>query len=463
MKNKDVFINRLLNLRKIKYLGFDMDHTLIRYNTKAFESLVYQLVIERLIQIKHYPKRLRELKFNFTASIRGLVIDCKKGNVIKLSRHGAIRKSYHGTQEIPFIEQGNLYNNQYIDLNDKSFLVIDTAFSIAFCALYAQLIDLKDKIHDELPAYHTIADDLLTCHDMVHGDGSLKSYVSKRLPEFIIKDEKVVEGLLRFKKHKKKLFILTNSEYEYTKVLLDYAITPFLDGEKSWIDLFDFVITLADKPRFFYDNLKFLKINTSDGLMSNVRGRLEPGVYQGGCAQKFTKSVGVDGDEILYIGDHIYGDIVRLKKECNWRTALVVEELSHEIDALHKSRHVSREIEDLMEEKEPLEQKMTDMVSLEIESKSKSTGNEIQLIHQKILELDKKIAELINQHQALFNKYWGPIFRAGAEESYFAYQMDRFACIYMEKISDFLEYSPRHYFRATKRLLAHELEVKKGN
>ncbi|NDB84669.1 MAG: hypothetical protein EB127_18490, partial [Alphaproteobacteria bacterium] len=37
------------------------------------------------------------------------------------------------------------------------------------------------------------------------------------------------------------------------------------------------------------------------------------------------------GSEILYIGDHIYGDILRSKKEIGWRTMLVIEELEQEI------------------------------------------------------------------------------------------------------------------------------------
>jgi hypothetical protein len=47
--------------------------------------------------------------------------------------------------------------------------------------------------------------------------------------------------------------------------------------------------------------------------------------------------------------------------------------------------------------------------------------------------------------------------RAGNEESYFAYQLDRYACVYMTKISDLLELSPRTYFRAPRRPLSHEM------
>ena len=45
-----VFVNRILNLKKMKYIGLDMDHTLIRYHTKNFEATVFKLVVERLIR-----------------------------------------------------------------------------------------------------------------------------------------------------------------------------------------------------------------------------------------------------------------------------------------------------------------------------------------------------------------------------------------------------------------------------
>src|SRR5207237_9293914 len=37
------------------------------------------------------------------------------------------------------------------------------------------------------------------------------------------------------------------------------------------------------------------------------------------------------GDEILYVGDHIYGDILRSKKESAWRTAMIIQELEGEV------------------------------------------------------------------------------------------------------------------------------------
>jgi hypothetical protein len=75
-----------------------------------------------------------------------------------------------------------------------------------------------------------------------------------------------------------------------------------------------------------------------------MMSHLKPGIYQGGGAAKFAKDLGVEGDDILYIGDHIYGDILRLKKDCNWRTALVVEELDSELENYIKAQPFSAEI-----------------------------------------------------------------------------------------------------------------------
>src|SRR5579862_3057422 len=109
--DQKVFANRILNLKKIKYIGLDMDHTLIRYNIKNFESLVYQLVQQRLVADKKYPVELLKYQFHFSNAIRGLIIDCKNGNILKLSRYSAIKRSYHGTHEISYEDQKKFYRS----------------------------------------------------------------------------------------------------------------------------------------------------------------------------------------------------------------------------------------------------------------------------------------------------------------------------------------------------------------
>jgi HAD superfamily 5'-nucleotidase-like hydrolase len=458
MANGRVYINRTLNLKRIHYIGLDMDHTLIRYNVEEFEKLSHSVIKEKLVKNKNYPEAVRLLPFEYHNTIRGLVIDRNKGNILKLNRHSAIRASYHGLKPIDFKTQQKLYKSTYIDLSDHDFMAVDTAFSLSLATIFSQIIELKESDKSlNFPSYATIADDVLFALDEAHRDGSLKEEVKRDLQKFIIKDPDVVKGLEKFKLHGKKIFIVTNSDFHYTKLLLDYAITPFLKVHKDWLDLFEIVITSAQKPRFFYDDLKYLVVNPKDGTMTNQTDRLGPGVYQGGSAKVFTKELGLEGDDILYIGDHIYGDILRLKKDCGWRTAMVIEELANEVESNRKASPVNAEIDILMQKKEPLEDLLTDLMTLRIEKPEAIEENKIDNLQKSITEIDAQISGLIKKQNTLYNAHWGQLMRSGNEESYFAYQVDRYACVYMPKLADLLQMSPRTYFRAPRRPLAHEI------
>lgn len=454
--NRDVFVNRTLNLKRIKYIGLDMDHTLVRYKSENFEKLAYKVMIEKLVKHKGYPKSLYDLEFDFNRSIRGLVIDGQAGNLLKLSRHGAIRTSQHGLEKIDYKTQRKLYGGTYVDLSDPHYYTIDTIFSISHASLYAQLIDLKDnKEFKNMPDYSTIAKDLLEALDLGHRDDSIKGVVKKDLDHYLLKDPETVEGLEKFIKHGKKIFILTNSDFHYTKLLLDYCINPFLKNHKCWEDLFEVVITGAQKPRFFYDQLNFLKVNPDDGSMINFDQPITRGIYQGGCASKFTNDLNLNAEDILYIGDHIYGDIVRLKKDCSWRTALVIEELEDDVKGQMLAEPIEKEIDQLMQQKLPIEVKIDELISNQIEN-DLGKSDEVDKLIAQAQQIDQQISPLIQKRLEFFNPIWGPITRVGIEESFFGYQVERFADIYMSKLMDLLKLSPRTYFRSNPRPLPHE-------
>ncbi len=458
MPQSKVFVNRTLNLKKIKYIGLDMDHTLIRYNTENFERLSHTKIVEKLVTRKNYPEGVRKLQFDFNFALRGLVVDRKKGNLLKLNRYTAIRNSFHGLKPLDFKAHQKVYKSIYIDLSKSDYLAIDTSFSYSLAHAYSQLVEMKDSDPlSKLPDYGQMADDVLDALDEAHRDGSIKDEVRKNLGEYIIKDEALVRDLEKFRKHGKKIFILTNSDFYYSKLLLDYAINPFLKDFKSWVDLFEIVITFAQKPKFFYDDLKFLHVDPSTGTMANMDAKLAPGVYQSGNARKFTEDLGLNGDDILYVGDHIYGDILRLKKDCNWRTAMIVEELDHELKSNKINEPIIAEIDSLMKKKEPLEDELTNLMTKKIEKDSAVDEKRIDQLQDDITAIDTQISQLIRKQQAAYNPNWGQLMRAGNEESYFAYQMERYACVYMSKIGDLFALSPRTYFRAPRRPLSHEI------
>ena len=51
----------------------------------------------------------------------------------------------------------------------------------------------------------------------------------------------------------------------------------------------------------------------------------------GGCVCSWTQP---SGDEILYVGDHMFGDVHVSKSVLRWRTALILRELEDEIEAI---------------------------------------------------------------------------------------------------------------------------------
>ena len=127
---------------------------------------------------------------------------------------------------------------------------------------------------------------------------------------------------------------------------------------------------------------------------------------------------------------------------------------------LRKSHNVQCEIDNLMIKKASLERKINQMDIL----RHKRTPKHYKTIDSYFREMDQlnaKISELIVQYKIYFNPYWGEILRAGSEESLYAEQVEEYACIYMTRVSDLYDYSSRTYFRPGKRIMPHELAVKK--
>lgn len=449
-----VFVNRSLNLRHIQMVGFDMDHTLVRYKARAFEELTYHHACRLLVR-RGYPEDLLELPFEYERALVGLVIDKRRGNLLKLSRYGKIKLAFHGHRPLDVRTLRETYQNVVVDLGDPEFQPLDTLFAISAGVLFTNLVELREagKITRD---WASLAQDALGAVDAVHRDGSVKSEVRSQ-PERFLTDDPLVAALLeRYKENGKRLMIITNSDWNYTRTMLGLAIDPHLRKHRSWMDLFDVVITLADKPRFFEQPARFLRVDPDTGWLANHEGPVNRGFFQGGWFRPLQQDLGLDGREILYIGDHIYGDVVSIKKRCDWRTALVLEDLEGEIANLRRARPLQQEIDRLMQEKERVERQINrlDLQRCDGERIDRKTLDRLYL---EVDRLNQRISDLLVEYRSHFNPYWGEILRSGNEESRFAGQIDEYACVYMTRVSDLYQYSPRTYFRPKRRLMPHEM------
>ena len=360
--SRQIYTNRALRLDQISMVGFDMDYTLAVYSMRHIEELAFRMTLERMVKTRGYPELLSSITYDHEFVIRGLVVDKDHGNLFKMDRHNYVGRCYHGRQLLPLDERRALYQNEKIRLSLPRFAWIDTLFSLPEACLYAEIIETLERRAPTGPIkvdYHQLYDDVRASIDEVHRDGSLKTELKKDLAKFIVKDPELGPTLHKLRSGGKKLFILTNSFWDYTDAVMSYLLEGQLPEYPSWRNYFDLVIVGAQKPAFFQEPRPFVELDAAGNVANDKATSLERGkVYEGGNLFDFERMTGHAGESVLYVGDHIYGDIIRNRKSSLWRTCFVVQELEREIDyiehhqdqivRLRELDHTRQKIDDLI-------------------------------------------------------------------------------------------------------------------
>ncbi|MBC7475793.1 MAG: HAD-IG family 5'-nucleotidase [Candidatus Sericytochromatia bacterium] len=475
---RGIFVNRTLKMDDIKYIGFDMDYTLAIYNKIEIEKLAFDLSIEKLITTKGYPEFIRNINYDPSYVIRGLLIDKNRGNVLKIDRHKSVRRADHGTRSLSAKEIRDIYINGRIKQSDGGFNSVDTLFSLPEAYMFAKMVDAMDDGSLQIESYAKLFDDVRLCIDTVHRDGSLKGEIAKDLQKYIYKDPRLPLVLDKFREKGKKLFVLTNSEWSYTNIVMNFLLENTMLEYKNWEDFFDIIICHASKPEFFVKGKDFVEINQETNQMGEVANQFEKGhVYAYGNYTKFEEIIGAKGDEVLYVGDHIYGDILRSNKDSGWRTVLVVEELEEELAKIHNVYPDTRTLNKLEEKRDKIDYEITiysnKVKKLKDFKKEKFitlTEKELVLIDQAILDFEEniqtfetrlnklllQIASLRKKIDTSFHKKWGPVFQEFDEISRFGDQVRDYACIYTSRLSNFFFYPVNNYFKSLRDIMPHE-------
>ena len=466
--NRGLFCNRTLNLRAIRAIGYDMDYTLIHYHVIAWEKRAYSYIKKRL-KAARWP--VGDLSFVPDLVVRGLIIDTELGNIVKADRFGYVKYAFHGTRPLDYDEKKEAYRQTLVDLNTPRWKFLNTLFSLSEACMYMQLVDLIDSDSVEgvmgyVDLYNTVRQTL----DEAHMEGKLKEEIINNPAEFVELDPEMPLALLDQKYAGKKLLLITNSEWSYAAPMLSYAIDQFLPGKMTWRDLFDISIVAARKPDFFSLRLPAFEVVDDAGLLREHVGSLKSGkVYVGGNAKLVEESLGVAGEDILYVGDHIFADVNVSKSIQRWRTALIIRELEGDIAAAADFEHQEMELGEMMMEKEELEASFS-RLRLRAQRIKRGYGNddfvnetvkdlerEMADLRKQLVALDDRIAPLAVISSRLNNPNWGPLMRTGKDKSHLARQVERYADIYMSRVSDFLYHTPFVYLRSHRGSLPHDL------
>jgi 5'-nucleotidase len=105
----------------------------------------------------------------------------------------------------------------------------------------------------------------------------------------------------------------------------------------AWTDCFALVGVDACKPRFWADGSTLSTVATLEPGCPKVAADgvtpAGPRVLSGGSAAAYCRLLGARGEQVVYVGDHLWADVIKCRKACDWRTVLVVPELEQEAEA----------------------------------------------------------------------------------------------------------------------------------
>ncbi|TNM85940.1 hypothetical protein fugu_008211 [Takifugu bimaculatus] len=456
-----VFVNRSLAMEKIKCFGFDMDYTLAVYKSPEYESLGFELTVERLVSIG-YPQELLSFVYDPSFPTRGLVFDTMYGNLLKVDAYGNILVCVHGFIFLRGPEIRERYPNKFIQRDDtERFHILNTLFNLPETYLFACLVDFFSncdrytscetgfKNGDLFMSYKSMFQDVRDAVDWVHFKGTLKEKTVENLEKFVVKDGKLPLLLSRMKEVAK-VFLATNSDYKYTDKIMTYLF-DFPHGPKAgtshrpWQSYFDLILVDARKPLFFAEGTVLRQVDTTTGRLKigTYTGPLQHGlVYSGGSSDIVCDLLGAKGKDIVYIGDHIFGDILKSKKRQGWRTFLVIPELAQEL-------HVWTDKSSLFEELQGL-----DIFLAELYKHLDSSSNE----RPDISALQSRVKKVTHDMDMCYGMM-GSLFRSGSRQTLFASQVMRYADLYAASFINLLYYPFSYLFRAAHVLMPHESTV----
>ncbi|KAL4547860.1 hypothetical protein Ndes2526B_g07081 [Nannochloris sp. 'desiccata'] len=335
-----VYCSRTLNMRAIQAIGYDMDYTLVHYDVDAWEGRAYSYGMQSLNEM---GVPVEGLQFDSSLIIRGLILDCELGNIVKADRFGIVKRAMHGTRMLSPAEVRNSYGRETVSLrNESRWVFLNTLFSVSEAVMFTQLVERLDAgiIPHQVcaPSYSALYKLVSKALFLAHVEGKLKAEIVQDPAKFIEKDPDLAQTLLDQRAAGKSLLLITNSDLEYTEAVMSYAHEPYLPKGMKWRDMFDYIIINARKPDFFKGTGALYEVVTPDGLMRPAHSLRRGGIYCGGSAKMVEQALELSGENFLYVGDHIYSDAARRFLNLSWRTCLVIRELEEEIEAFASGR-----------------------------------------------------------------------------------------------------------------------------
>ena len=139
-----VFCARNLRMEGIALVGFDLDYTLAVYVQEEMDRLSIETTARMLVD-RGYPDELATMDFRTDFPIRGLLVDKRLGNVLKMDRYRYVKKAFHGMTEIEADERRALYSGRRLRPGTARYHWVDSLYTLSEVALFAAAVEVLDR------------------------------------------------------------------------------------------------------------------------------------------------------------------------------------------------------------------------------------------------------------------------------------------------------------------------------
>ncbi|XP_018648838.1 putative 5'-nucleotidase domain-containing proteinical protein [Schistosoma mansoni] len=430
---RDVFVNNEVKLNKIQVYGFDYDYTLAHY-TSDLDEFIFNESRNWLVEQMKFVCAAWEEDFNtehhtnihlkqLELELAKLWIELEK--LITLEKYWAFLR-----ESLKVFEQTTILSSLAMMIQLMDF------FRLPEINLLCSIIDFFDRHGiDYKPVY--VYQDVSTAVARVHKSGLLGQTVMSDPERYIAKAPQLSTFLHRLVENNKKLFVISNSSAAY----IDKGL-KFLVGN-DWQELFDVIISRANKPSFFKSPLgQFRRTDISgtfkdwEAVQTFKRGQ----IYEGGCLEEMIKLTGWSSASILYFGDHVYADLADVASTYGWMTGAVIPELESELIAANNPDF-------------KINLKRLRMLEKLIQENQHVHTDEAKLLLEKWL--DERNA-LRRGSKCVFNPQFGSIFRSFHNPSYFSQRLGQYATLYTSRVTNLLHFPLDHTFYPKRTALPHE-------
>lgn len=230
------------------------------------------------------------------------------------------------------------------------------------------------------------------------------------------------------------------------------------------------------KPAYLTDPyLNLFRVEPEDGSLRNTDGLFEiealgengaqkflaqGKTFQGGNWNHLQAMLDIEaGEEILYVGDHLYADVLRSKRALGWRSCFIMPELPEEMRIFESQMDLRNTIMELRKLRDELSL-YADSLRREMEAVSFSENRHWEKKLEQIELDDMTVKDALTQahreYHSSFHPRWGQMFVAGYQDSRFGYFVKNYACLYTSKATNLGLASTSRAFRTSGELLPHD-------